>query len=411
MRHPLLLVFLIGCTRAAPQSDTVIVPPVTLSAVPVSSSSAVPSTPKTTPHDLTIVGGDLVDLGAMSARPLTPDMIFSFAIAGDTAYVWVRSELRAYETSKGTLRWAKPLSDCWSIAASNAGVFCGSASGAQWYAKSDGSSKTVGTATPISALSALGNRIVVLHSDLRLESLDEMGAIVGSTKTPVPADRGYTRASLMVAGTLACGAQRSDAACEVFCVDATPRIVWTRRVAVPGGLVRQLDADVMLVTADEWTKSSSSEVVRTSDGSTLLHSSAKLAAALTTTRTFDGALSSGKAITYYDAKGATKWSSTTTPFHDEMLRAARSGTNIVIAQYSSIATGTQLQALNESTGVLVWHANVDSLPISHSKYSNEVDLRSPAKSILLLGHESSQDYAQWFEPSTGVRIQSILRGR
>ena len=47
----------------------------------------------------------------------------------------------------------------------------------------------------------------------------------------------------------------------------------------------------------------------------------------------------------------------------------------------------------------------------HSKYSNEVELRARGKVVLLRGHESAQDYAQTFEPATGKRLASILRGR
>ena len=89
----------------------------------------------------------------------------------------------------------------------------------------------------------------------------------------------------------------------------------------------------------------------------------------------------------------------------------RAGPNLAIAQFSPIATGTQLFALDAATGALAWRASVDSLPISHSKYSNEVTLRDANKTLLLLGHESSQDYAQTFDPATGRRLGSVVRGR
>ena len=54
---------------------------------------------------------------------------------------------------------------------------------------------------------------------------------------------------------------------------------------------------------------------------------------------------------------------------------------------------------------------MDSLPIAHSKYSNEVELRDRVSNVMLLGRESSQDYAQTFDVASGRRMVSIVRGR
>ena len=89
----------------------------------------------------------------------------------------------------------------------------------------------------------------------------------------------------------------------------------------------------------------------------------------------------------------------------------RVGPNIALALYSPIATGTRLVALDATTGALAWTANVEHLPIGHSKYSNQVELRLTGAGLLLLGHESSQDYVQRFDPATGARAASVLRSR
>ncbi|HSQ64306.1 MAG TPA: PQQ-binding-like beta-propeller repeat protein, partial [Polyangiaceae bacterium] len=375
-------------------------------------SPVVSPAPRPAAPELDVVGGDLVDLGAMApVHALTSDLVFSDAVSTDTAYLWVRGELRAYDTARGSLRWNKPSDDCWSMVASRSGVFCSSEHGARWYRSADGDAKPAGAATAVSAIVALGGRVLVVHSDKKLEALDDRGAVVGTTLAPVIPDSGYRRTALEIGGTLACGAQRSDAATTVFCTDATPRIVWSRRLPVAGGLLRQVDADVMVVTSDSWTNAASSEVLRTSDGATLLHSSSRLAAALATGGVFDGALSSEPTVTLFDAKGTPRWSWTGALPHAEALRAVRSGPNIVLARYNPIATGAQLVALDEATGTPAWQGDVDSLMIGHSKYSNAVELQARGNVVLLRGHESGQDYAQTFDPATGKRLASILRRR
>lgn len=136
----------------------------------------------------------------------------------------------------------------------------------------------------------------------------------------------------------------------MLCVDATPNLVWKRISAIPRGILQQADDVVLLITSDTWAKTGGSEVLKTTDGTSLLHMpSLKLGAVLSTAGVFDGALA--------------------------------------------------------------WQGNVDSLPIAHSKYSNRVELRKSGKNLLLLGRESSQEYAQTFDPATGKRLVSILRGR
>jgi outer membrane protein assembly factor BamB len=354
----------------------VVSPPLASAPAPTApaATSLAPISVKAATHHLTVIHGELVDLGTMtSLRTLTTDLVFSHAIVGSTAFLWVGgNELRAYDTKTGVQRWSRPSS--------------------------------------ASTIVAVGSRLLVAH-DKTVEAFDENGALLGSTTAPVPADRGYTHASLLVAGSLACGAQRSDAATAVFCVDSTPRVVWSKSVPVSGGLLRQADAGALVVTSDSWAKSVSSEILRPSDGTTLLHSSVRLAAALTTGGVLDGALSGEPAVTLYDAKGAPKWTWTGPPFHRDALRAVRNGSNLVIALYSPIATGTQLVALDAASGSLTWQGNVDQLPIAHSKYSNEVELRDRGTSVVLVGRESSQDYAQTFDAATGKRLASILRGR
>ena len=272
--------------------------------------------------------------------------------------------------------------------------------------------KPLGAPGTVASVVALGGRVLVLHRDNKLDGFDDAGTLLGSAVVPVPPDGGYLRTVLAPAGAFACGARRSDAATDAFCVDATPRVVWRKTLPVPGGMIRQADAGAIVIASDTWAKTIASEVVRPNDGSSLLHlANVRLAAALTTAGVLDGALSAEPDVVLYDAKGAVKWSWHPGGFHDEALRAVRVGPNIALALYNPIATGTRLVALDATSGALAWTASVDQLPIAHSKYSNQVEMRTTSLGLLLLGHESMQDFAQRFDPATGVRAASVLRKR
>lgn len=414
MRRVLLATILVAaCARTAPATDgTVVLPPTPASTA--ASSALPPPRPAASPRDLAIVGGDLVDLGTLTPlHALTTDLAFSRAVANDTAYLYARgatgTELRAYDVTTGSPRWSRPVGSCWAIAASRLGVLCGDESGAHFYDATSGDVKAAGAATAVSSITALAGRVLVLHADKSLESLDESGVVAGTTTVPAIPDRAFFGSGLVPVGAVACGAQRSNAATLTFCVDASPKVVWQRSVAVPGGLLAQAEDGALVVASDTWTKAIASEVVRPRDGATLLHvPSVRLGAALTTGGVLDGALSVGPDVVLYDASGGVKWT-----WHQPAsgLRAVRIGPSIAIALYNPIATGTELVALDAISGTLAWTASVDQLPIAHSKYSNEVDLRLTPSGLLLLGHESSQDYAQRFDPATGVRAASVLRKR
>lgn len=384
---------------------------------PTSSASSPPPAPVTaTPHELAVVGGDLVDLGSMAVlHALTTDSVFTSALGGDAAYLWAHlaaggSELRAYDVASGRLRWSKPAVDCWHIAASNAGVFCGGSAGARWFRSADGTDKVV-TTSSVSATTTLGRRVLVVDG-ATIQAFDALGASVGATPTPASAQRNARRTALDVGGLLACGAEESRASTTVFCVDASPRVVWSRHVPVASGQVRQVDADVMVVTSDSWSKTPASEIVRTSDGKSLLHvEGVRFAAALTTAGVFDAALTAEPDVSLYDANGRKKWTWSAPPPHNEGLRATRAASTIVIAQYNPISVGAQLHAIDERSGAHVWAGNVESLLIGHSKYWNDVVLTNRGTSLLLIGHESSQDYAQTFDAKTGVREASLVRRR
>jgi outer membrane protein assembly factor BamB len=391
---------------------------------PATTAAAAPA-PTGDDGRLALIGGDLVDLRTMQVRHrLTTELVLSHAIAGDTIYLWSRSrgaageQLSAYAVDTGQRRWSQSAPGCWTLAASPRGVLCPSSSGARFHDRATGIPRTVGAISGVVSVLRLGSGLLVLHQDQQLESLDERGEPVSVARLPVQPDT-----PLQVAGPLACGAQRSDAATVVLCVDSTARLVWQKRVPVPGGLLRQVDASALVVTSDSWTRRPASAVLRPSDGALLLRlDRVRAGAALMEGGQLQAVLSSTDqgAVTLHDPAGAPRWTWKTTPFYRGALRAVRRGQEVVVALYNPIATGALLVALDAATGQLRWTGQVESLPIAHSKYSNQVSLRAQVPAgpdpgagtgLLLLGHESSQDYAQTFDAATGRRLASILRRR
>jgi hypothetical protein len=412
--RPLLFamsVAIAGCSRT---TDTPA--HVTLSATPASppvSASAAPARTLLPVPEWTVIGGDLVDLGAVkSARALTPDFAAAHAVSRDTAYLWVHGDVRAYDTTTGAQRWSKPESECRSMAATSRGAFCATGGGARFFRATNGDASIAGAATPTTEVLVLGTHVLVLHSNASVEALDDTNAVAGSASLPAMPEGMWGRQGLAIASpSIACGAQRSNTDTKVFCVDATPRLVWSKTSPVAGGLVQQVDG-LMVIASDTWTHTNvSSEVLRTSDGATLLSiPNVRLGAALSTNGALDGALSSDPKVTLYDATGAAKWS-WSQQYPSEAIHAKRAGANIVVALHSPIATGTQLLALDAATGTLAWRGDVESLPIAHSKYSNRVELDVRGPDVLLVGRESSQEFAQSFDAKSGKRIASVLRGR
>ena len=401
------MTFAIACGRSTEPAQ-VTIPPATTHA----SVSALPPATTTNAPRLSVVGGDVVDLERVSSiRTLTTELVFAHAITTDTTYLWVHGEVRAFDAATSTLRWSKAEPECRSLAASSAGAYCATSRGARFFRASDGDGAIAGRAATATQVLAMGSRVLVLYADAKVEALDATNAVLGNATLPAMPDWGYGMGPLDVVGDRACGTQRSNTDTKVFCVDATPRVVWSKVSAVAGGLVRQVD-DAIVIASDRWTHAVASEVLRSSDGATLLSMpSVRLAAALTTRGALDGVLACDPKVTLYDSTGTAKWTWTAQPYPAEAMRAKRQGANVIVALYDPIATGTQLLAFDAATGTLAWRGDVDSLPISHSKYSNRVELEARGRDLLLTGHESAQEFVQSFDSVTGKRLASVVRGR
>lgn len=84
---------------------------------------------------------------------------------------------------------------------------------------------------------------------------------------------------------------------------------------------------------------------------------------------------------------------------------------LILALYYPISTGSDLVAVDLNSGQLKWHAKVDQVNASHSKYYNHVNLFSYKDKVLMEGIESYGRYLQVFDINTGAKIYSDLYTR
>lgn len=81
---------------------------------------------------------------------------------------------------------------------------------------------------------------------------------------------------------------------------------------------------------------------------------------------------------------------------------------LVLALFYPISTGSDLVAVDINNGSLKWHAEVDQVNASHSKYYNHVNLFSYKDKILMEGIESYGKYLQVFDVNTGRKLFSEI---
>jgi len=111
--------------------------------------------------------------------------------------------------------------------------------------------------------------------------------------------------------------------------------------------------------------------------------------------------------TFVDASGTERWT------HDAFAYANTAsavvwGELLVIVGYHSQTVGAELIAVERATGNGRWFADVQTLPLAHSAYSTDVELRLERGVIVLRGRESMEDYLELFDPATGARLVSVV---
>lgn len=384
---------------------------------PIAPGTAAPSSRPSKPAEaLLVVGGELVDLASLTPRHvLTTDRVFASAISDGVAYLTVRKdsgrELRAYATADGRLLWSHAVEGCFQPVATASGVFCESDAGALHFSRSGGKRQQLGPDTAVTGLLELDGRVLALTSGRVVKSFDAMsGEVLGSLTLPEQPVAGIARGPLVRAGSLACGAAPNDKTTTVMCFDDGPTLAHVEALSVPQGALRQADEDALVVSS--FRAPGACEVLATKTGASLARASVPCAAAVVADGAFEGVLSVTPALELLDAQGARRWlgaSQSGSSF--ETAAVARVGAMLIVARYNPIATGTDLFAVDAATGAPLWTADVESLPIAHSKYSNRVELQVTSRGLLLVGREASQELVELFEPSSGKRLGSVVRRR
>ncbi len=363
-----------------------------------------------------VIGGELVDLTTVEPRlKLTSELVLASDVSDGVAYLTVRvgegAELRAHDTADGRLLWSQAVAGCRQPVASASGVFCESDAGLSHFSRGTGKVQQLGPETEVTGLIGLEGRLLALTSSSTVVALDAMsGEVLGSLKLRHQPVSGFTRRPLVRAGSLVCGASSNDKTTDLTCFDGTPSLVHSEAIAVPQGALQQADADVLVVSS--WQGARSCEVLATSSGASMGRTKNRCAAGIASSGSLEGMLLLHPKLELLDARGSVRWSSekqTRSSF--DAAKVVRVGTTLVIARYNPIATGTQLFAVDAATGALVWTADVESLPIAHSKYSNRVELEVTSRGLMLVGREAGQEFVQLFDATSGRRIASVLRGR
>ena len=358
-------------------------------------------------HELEIAHGVIVDIGARRVvRDLVAehDYVQNEAIDGDVAYVQVHrydvveDDIRAYRVSSGDLLWTAAQT-CWSMVATSAGVFCDDAMGhVLVLRRRTGHARVVGRlGWNVSMLARIGDRVVAVGRDVaRAATFDATtGAHVGDLDLP---------ARMRVASTDAgrvCGVAGSIA----LCFDGSPQLLWTRAFPAPIAIC-MADARDMLVSAG-----GESIALSLVDG----HEDASVRGAMTSIVRAESGRIAGfvrepPSTAFVDLDGRTRWPTDAFPYANAASVVTYRDL-VIIAAYNAFSAGASLEAFDQATGEPRWVASVETLPIAHSAYSNDVELRIEQGALVLRGRESMEDYLELFDPRTGKRLLSALAYR
>ncbi|KQC14345.1 MAG: hypothetical protein APR63_05770 [Desulfuromonas sp. SDB] len=90
-------------------------------------------------------------------------------------------------------------------------------------------------------------------------------------------------------------------------------------------------------------------------------------------------------------------------FYGKYLKVILDGSNLYIAIYHPISTGSGLVCLDAKTGEEIWRGEGVQLMIGHSQYMNEVYINLIDDKIVMVGDEAGGSYIQVFDAQTGER--------
>ena len=78
---------------------------------------------------------------------------------------------------------------------------------------------------------------------------------------------------------------------------------------------------------------------------------------------------------------------------------------LYIAEYSPIATGCDVVALDLKTGKQLWKSELEGIgPVRHSKYLNLVNIETDGQKVIVLGNEASGRYIELLDLQSGKML-------
>ena len=429
MRRVLVLCALLVACRRTSSSPNIAADPARAEAGP----------PKEAPSPerslaLSLHHGKVIDLEKRAVTfVLEKDLTQREASFGDDAYLVTKAgELRAYSMTTGVMRWSTPgvagaAGGCSVLAAAAGGAFCGKGSTLTLHDAKTGAARVITTTSTAdiqqlitvendrAIVRRLPDHVLSLRTDRTLESYDgTTGATAGSATFPFM-PWGF-RAGLVSTPAGVCGAGSAASEVQAACVDATTKIVWSKSFTLrkPSDpttgsfMVRQLD-DRFLVVSTWWSPTLRRGIaVRITDGVEVARIEAELAAAVSDrSGGLEGLLVTTPTVRFLEPSGALRW--TSTEKLDEAASAVLIDSTLAVASFGRIATGAELHGFDNVTGKTIWRGDVELLPISHSKYYNEVALGVAFGHLIMNGREAAQSYVEIFDVTTGVRKLADVR--
>lgn len=92
------------------------------------------------------------------------------------------------------------------------------------------------------------------------------------------------------------------------------------------------------------------------------------------------------------------------PYASEKCQTLLWGSQLFVANYHPISTGSSLHCFDIYTKKKLWEADVLQLNVDHSKYYNKVTISKYRDRIIMEGNEAYGNYLQIFEMHSGKRL-------
>jgi outer membrane protein assembly factor BamB len=385
---------------------------------PVASSISMPDA-----NAREIAHGVVVDLHARREvrTLLADDDVWNDADDGKIAYEHIRAdqvkrmkeELRAYDLATGAQIWSHDASRCYAMIATGKGVLCDSDKNDEVVLHDAKSGAPTSIAAPglvyVTSFERMGSKVAAISSSYSVAVFFDAATVAPAGKLDLP--RGFRLAR--VKNGVACGAGFDPTTATFACFDATPRILWSKKLPLADGELHMADDHDILVGTRVFTSNVAREsyVVSIDDGHVVAHVPVSVSSLV---RRPNGVLAgffrAARPSAMVGLDGKDRWTTNAFVFGDSS-RTVVSNDTLVVAAYGHITAGAEIAGFDLATGAQRWKGDLELLPISHSAYSNDVELRPFEDIVVMRGREAMQDYLALFDPASGRRLYETLRRR